>query len=101
MPEIEYNAIRISYQSPCGIYFDGEVTGRIHDGILPKYREIDPIKLVDKFDKEKIRAMKNLAERQLNVIAQQDTEEVRQSLRNTIDLTRKLLEAHQDEVHRE
>jgi len=96
MPEIEYEKRRIFYQIPCGIYFDGQITGRIYDGVIPKFQEIDPVKMVDNFGKEKIMAMKRHAERQLSGIAQQDTEEVRKALRNTIDLTTKLLEVPQE-----
>lgn len=89
--EVEYDGRKIPYQTPLGVYLDGKITGRIHDAIIPKYHEITPQKLVLLIP-EAIRTVRDNATRQLGGIAQQDTEEVRQSLRNTIDLTTRLLE---------
>ena len=89
--ELEYQGRKISYQAPLGIYLDGEITGRIHDSIIPKYNEIAPEKLAI-LNLEAIGKVRDDATRQLSGIAQQDSEEVRQAIRNTIDLTTKLLE---------
>ena len=89
--EIEYQGKRIPYQMPLGIYLDGQITGRVHDSVMPKYTEISPEKLSE-LDKEGIKTVKEDATRQLEGIAKQDTEEVRQSLRNTINLTTLLLQ---------
>lgn len=89
--EVEYGGRKIPYQSPLGIYLDGQITRRIHDSIIPKYNEITPQRLVLLIP-EAIRTVRDNATRQLSEIAQQDTEEVRQALRNTIDLTNRLIE---------
>lgn len=89
--ELEYRGRRITYSAPLGIYLDGQMTGRIHDSIIPKYHEIVPKRLIT-LDLEAIRKVKDDATRQLSETAQQDSEEVKQSIRNTIDLTTKLLE---------
>lgn len=89
--EIEYNGREISYKTPLGIYLDGKITGRLHDSIIPRYYEIIANELI-RLDKNRIGDIKDDAIRQLNGIGQQDSEEVRQSLRNTIDLTTRLLE---------
>ncbi len=88
--EIEYKGRKFSYDVPLGIYLDGEITGRIHDSVIPKYNELVPEKLAN-LDKDGIRRINLDAKRQLAGIAQKDTEEVRQALRNTIDLTANLL----------
>jgi len=89
--ELEYQGRKIPYQSPLGIYLDGEITRRIHDSIIPKYREISPGRLI-RLNPEEIKTVNDDAKRQLGNIAQQDSEEVRQALRNTVDLTTRLLE---------
>lgn len=90
--DIEYQGKRIPYQTPLGIYLDNQITGRVHDSIIPKYREISPEKLSE-LDKEGIKTVGEDATRQLKgIIAKQDTEEVRQALRNTINLTTLLLQ---------
>lgn len=92
MPEIDYNDKSISYQSPLGIYIDGKISGRIHDSIIPKYHEIIPVALAQ-LKKKDLETVKSDATRQLDSeVAKRDTALVRQSLRNTIDLTTKLLE---------
>ena len=88
--EIEYKGRKVPYQMPLGIYLDGKITGRIHDAIIPKYQEISPDKLI-LLNEDSIRVVSEDAKRQLEGIAQQDTPQVRDALRNTIDLTRQLL----------
>ena len=90
-PKLKYQGRKLTYQSPLGIYLDGEITGRIHDSIIPKYHGIAPEKLIN-LNSESIRTVRADAIRQLGGIAQRDSEEVRQAIRNTIDLTTKLLE---------
>lgn len=89
--QLEYRGKIIEYKTPLGIYLDGKITGRIHDSIIPKYEEISAQKLsLSKL--EDIRKVRDDAVRQLEEIAQDDTEEVRISLKNTIDLTNSILE---------
>ncbi len=91
MPEVSYNGRKVSYTEPLGIYLDGKITGSIHDSIIPKYHEIIP-EILFRLNAEEIEDVKENATRQLNGIAQRDSEQVRRSLRNTIDITTKLLE---------
>ncbi|MEK6895537.1 MAG: hypothetical protein AABX48_03375 [Nanoarchaeota archaeon] len=86
---VKYNGKEFYFQSPLGIYLDGN-TGRIHDAIIPKCQEIDPEKLVV-LRKDEINQVLEDATRQLNGIAKKDSPEVRQAIRNTIDLTTRLL----------
>ena len=43
--EIDYKGRKVPYQIPLGIYLDGQITGRIHNSIIPKYHEIVPEEL--------------------------------------------------------
>jgi len=88
--KVEYRGGKILCQVPLGIYLDGKTGGNIHDSIIPKYREIDPHRLV-LLDGDSIRTVGEDAKRQLEGIATQDSPQVREALRNTIDLTRQLL----------
>lgn len=88
--EIDYKGRKVSYQMPLGIYLDGKITERIHDAIIPKYQKIIPDKLI-LLDKDSIREVNENAKRQLEGIATQDISQVREALRNTIDLTAQLL----------
>ena len=90
--EIDYKGRKVPYQTPLGIYLDGQITERIHDDIIPKYHEIIPEELV-KLDLEGISTVRRDTERQLQGVAQQDTEEVREALRNTLNLTTLLLQS--------
>ena len=95
--EIEHRGRKVPYQLPLGIILDGKITGRIHDFILPKYQEMNPERLVI-LNEDTIRIVNSDAKRQLTEIAQQDTTEakqVRQALRNTINLTTQLLQDYQ------
>ena len=89
--ELEYGGRKIQYNSPLGIYLDGKITGRTHDAIIPKYNKISAEKLVI-LNKDEIRSIRNDATRQLKSISLQDKPEVRQALRNTLDLTNYLLQ---------
>jgi hypothetical protein len=80
----------IEYFTPLGIYLDGEITGRMHDGIIPKYHELNPDKLIA-LDTEKLETINQDAKRQLEGIAQRDNKKVQQALKNTIELTASLL----------
>ncbi|HLC32167.1 MAG TPA: hypothetical protein VJK51_05865 [Candidatus Nanoarchaeia archaeon] len=88
--EVKYLGRRAAYELPLGIYLDGQVTGRIHDAIIPKYHELDADRLAA-LDEAGIRIVRDDATRQLAGIAQQDSEEVRRALTNTINLTKLLL----------
>ena len=88
--QIRYNGRMIDYQSPLGIYLDKEITGRIHDHIIPKYRELSPEKLTP-LNPESIRIIRDDAKRQLEGIAQKDTREVQRALQNTLNLTTSML----------
>ena len=89
--KLKYQGRKIPYQSPLGIYLDGQITGRVHDSIIPKYNEISPEQLA-LLQPEHLKTVRDDAKRQLSEIAQQDSEEVRQAIKNTIDLTTRLLE---------
>ena len=84
----------IHYQIPLGIYVDGEISGRVHDSIIPKFYEIDPEKLVE-LDRIYIEMVRRDAVRQLRRFALKDTEEAIKPLQNTVDLTISLLQEEQ------
>ena len=89
---LEYRGRKVTYTAPLGIYFDGQITERVHDALFPKYQELDPKKLADS-GPEILRMIHADAKRQLREIAPRDTEEARRGIRNTLDLTERLLAA--------
>ena len=90
MNTINYQGREIPFESPLGIYMDGKITGRVHDAIIPKYHTLIP-QALQGLKLEDVRTVMDDATRQLRDVALRDSEEVRQSLRNTINLTRLML----------